>query len=288
MNNIIEQMLSKYEIKNTNDEINALKEIIQEIVLAGLSRGGFFKEAAFYGGTALRIFYGLDRFSEDLDFALLKPDKNFDLSNYFEYIKKELHTYKLNLKVNTKIKSSDSNITSAFLKGNTLEHILKFFPNEENNKYNRILKDLKIKFEVDINPPAGASYEDKYKLLPNPHQIKLYDKESLFAGKIHAILCRNGKTRTKGRDLYDYIFFLANDTKVNIELLKNKLLESNYIRPDETLDINKLKNLLINKFNEIDYEEAKDDVKPFIKNIDTLEIWSKEFFISITEKLKRS
>ena len=191
MNNIIEQMLSKYEIKNTNDEINALKEIIQEIVLAGLSRGGFFKEAAFYGGTALRIFYGLDRFSEDLDFALLKPDKNFDLSNYFEYIKKELHTYKLNLKVNTKIKSSDSNITSAFLKGNTLEHILKFFPNEENNKYNRILKDLKIKFEVDINPPAGASYEDKYKLLPNPHQIKLYDKESLFAGKIHAILCRN-------------------------------------------------------------------------------------------------
>lgn len=288
MNNIIEQMLSKYEIKNTNDEINALKEIIQEIVLAGLSRGGFFKEAAFYGGTALRIFYGLDRFSEDLDFALLKPDKNFDLSNYFEYIKKELHTYKLNLKVNTKIKSSDSNITSAFLKGNTLEHILKFFPNEENNKYNRILKDLKIKFEVDINPPAGASYEDKYKLLPNPHQIKLYDKESLFAGKIHAILCRNLKTRTKGRDLYDYIFFLANDTKVNIELLKNKLLESNYIRPDETLDINKLKNLLINKFNEIDYEEAKDDVKPFIKNIDTLEIWSKEFFISITEKLKRS
>lgn len=288
MNNIIEQMLSKYEIKNTNDEINALKEIIQEIVLAGLSRGGFFKEAAFYGGTALRIFYGLDRFSEDLDFALLKPDKNFDLSNYFEYIKKELHTYKLNLKVNTKIKSSDSNITSAFLKGNTLEHILKFFPNEENNKYNHILKDLKIKFEVDINPPAGASYEDKYKLLPNPHQIKLYDKESLFAGKIHAILCRNWKTRTKGRDLYDYIFFLANDTKVNIELLKNKLLESNYIRPDETLDINKLKNLLINKFNEIDYEEAKDDVKPFIKNIDTLEIWSKEFFISITEKLKRS
>ena len=288
MNNIIEQMLSKYEIKNTNDEINALKEIIQEIVLAGLSRGGFFKEAAFYGGTALRIFYGLDRFSEDLDFALLKPDKNFDLSNYFEYIKKELHTYKLNLKVNTKIKSRNSNITSAFLKGNTLEHILKFFPNEENNKYNRILKDLKIKFEVDINPPAGASYEDKYKLLPNPHQIKLYDKESLFAGKIHDILCRNWKTRTKGRDLYDYIFFLANDTKVNIELLKNKLLQSNYIRPDETLDINKLKNLLINKFNEIDYEEAKDDVKPFIKNIDTLEIWSKEFFISITEKLKRS
>ena len=144
MNNIIEQMLSKYEIKNTTDEINALKEIIQEIVLAGLSRGNFFNEVAFYGGTALRIFYNLDRFSEDLDFALIKPDKNFDLSKYFSYIEKELKAYGINLQINTKVKSIDSNITSAFLKGDTLEHILKFFPNEEGHKYNQILKNLKI------------------------------------------------------------------------------------------------------------------------------------------------
>ena len=128
MNNIIEQMLSKYEIKNTNDEINALKEIIQEIVLSGLSRGNFFDEVAFYGGTALRIFYKLDRFSEDLDFALIAPNKDFDLSKYFSYIEKELKAYGLNLEINTKQKSVDSNITSAFLKGDTLEHILKFFP----------------------------------------------------------------------------------------------------------------------------------------------------------------
>jgi len=286
MNNILTQMLSKYEIHNTNDEINALKEIIQEIVLEGLSRGGFFDEAAFYGGTALRIFYKLDRFSEDLDFALVNPNKDFDLSKYFIYIEKELKAYGLNLEINSKQKSIESNITSAFLKGNTLEHILKFFPNETDHKYASILKDIKIKFEVDINPPSGATYEEQYKLLPSPHQIKLYDKESLLAGKIHAILCRGWKTRAKGRDLYDYIFFLANDTKVNIELIKNKLIESKYINSDSNFDINILKELLINKFNEIDYEEAKEDVIPFIKNVDILNIWSKDFFISITYKLK--
>ena len=285
MNNVIEQMLSKYDIKNTTDEINALKEIIQEIVLSGLSRGNFFNKAAFYGGTALRIFYNLDRFSEDLDFALLEPNQDFDLSKYFTYIEKELKAYGINLEISTKQKSKETNITSAFLKENTLEHILKFFPSEEEHKYNHILKDLKIKFEVDINPPSGATYEDKYKLLPSPHQIKLYDKESLLAGKIHAILCRGWKTRTKGRDLYDYIFFLANDIKVNIELLKNKLIESNYINEKDNLDINKVKELLINKFNEIDFNDAKEDVKPFIKNIESLNIWNKEFFIDITNNL---
>lgn len=285
MNNVIEQMLSKYDIKNTSDEINALKEIIQEIVLSGLSRGGFFNEAAFYGGTALRIFYKLDRFSEDLDFALIKPNKSFDLSKYFIYIEKELKAYGINLEINTKIKSKDTNITSAFLKGDTLEHILKFFPSEKGHKYDEILKDLKIKFEIDINPPQGAKYEDKYKLLPSPHQIKLYDKSSLLAGKIHAILCRGWKSRIKGRDLYDYIFFLATNTKINLELLKNKLVESNYINEKENLDINKVKKLLINRFNEIDYNSAKEDVKPFIKNVDSLNMWSKEFFVSITEEL---
>lgn len=286
MNNVIEQMLSKYDIKNTNDEINALKEIIQEIVLSGLSRGNFFNEGAFYGGTALRIFYNLDRFSEDLDFALLKPDKNFDISKYFSYIEKELMAYGINLHISKKEKNVESNISSAFLKGDTLELILKFFPNEEEHKYNNILKQLKVKFEIDINPASGATYEDKFKLLPSPHQIKLYDKSSLLAGKIHAILCRGWKTRIKGRDLYDYVFFLANDINVNMELLKNKLVESEYIKSKDKFDIHVLKRILINKFNEIDYNEAKADVIPFIKNVDSLNIWSKKFFISITEKLK--
>ena len=285
MNNIITQMLAKYEIKNVDDEINALKEIIQEIVLSGLSRGNFFDVAAFYGGTALRIFHHLDRFSEDLDFALIEANSDFQLSSYFPYIERELKAYGLNLEVSTKKKINESNITSAVVRGGTLEHILKFFPNRENNQYNYLLKKIKIKFEVDINPPSGANYEYKYKLLPSPHQIRVYDMPSLFAGKIHAILCRNWEIRVKGRDLYDYVFFLANHTSVNLELIKNKLIASNYIDPNSSFDILVLKKLLIAKFSMIDYKEAKEDVLPFIKDFQSLNLWSQDFFCNITEDL---
>lgn len=284
MNSVLQIMLSKYKIKNTIDETNAMKEIIQEIVLSGLSRGGFFDEAAFYGGTALRIFYGLNRFSEDLDFALLKPNPNFDLSKYFSFIEKEVQAYGLNLTVSEKIKTKDSNITSAFLKGDTKEHILMFFPNE-NMQNTTPLKNIKIKFEVDINPPAGVKYEIKYKLLPSPHQVRLYDESSLFAGKIHAILCRNWQYRTKGRDLYDYVFYISKNAKVNIELVKEKLIDSNVLSRDDEFTIDTLKKLLNNKFEEIDYSDAKDDVIMFIEDKDSLSLWSKDFFEQITKNL---
>ncbi len=284
MNNILNQMLEKYEIKNIQDETNAMKEIIQEIVICGLSRGNFFNEAAFYGGTALRIFYGLNRFSEDLDFSLIKPNSNFDLTKYFTYIEKEVQAYGLNLKVIEKEKSKETNILSAFLKGDTKEHILIFFDN--NIKNSNSMKNIKIKFEVDINPPLGANYELRYKLLPSPHQVRLYDKSSLFAGKIHAVLCRNWKSRTKGRDLYDYIFFLSKDIGVNLELIKSKLIQSNVISENEEFNLDILKEMLIKKFSEINYTDAKEDIIPFIKDTSSLDLWNDKFFIEITQNLK--
>jgi len=284
MNSVLKNMLDKYNIRNSIDETNAMKEIIQEIVICGLSRGGFFNEAAFYGGTALRIFYGLNRFSEDLDFALLDPNKEFDLSKYFSYIEKEVQAYGLNLTITTKEKNKDSNIVSAFLKGDTKEHILMFFPNE-NMENTTSLKSIKIKFEVDVNPPAGANYDLKYKLLPSPHQVRIYDEPSLFAGKIHAILCRNWGYRTKGRDLYDYIFYLAKGTKVNLELLKEKLINSNVIKRDDEFSIDTLKEMLNKKFEEIDFTDAKEDVITFIEDIDSLNLWNSEFFIEISKNI---
>lgn len=285
MNSVLNNMLAKYDIKNTTDEINAMKEIIQEIVICGLSRGGFFNEAAFYGGTALRIFYGLNRFSEDLDFALLKPNRDFDLSKYFPFIEKEVMAYGLNLNIITKEKTKDSNILSAFLKGDTKEHIFIFFPNE-NMKNTTSLKNIKIKFEVDVNPPSGATYEFKYKLLPSPHQVRLYDEASQFAGKIHAILCRNWNYRTKGRDLYDYIFYLSKETKVNLKLIKSKLVESEAITEDSEFNIDILKELLNNKFKEINYTVAKEDVIAFIEDTDSLNLWNEDFFMDITKRLE--
>lgn len=285
MNNVLEQMLSKYEVKNIQDETNALKEIIQEIVLCGLSRGGFFLEAAFYGGTALRIFYGLNRFSEDLDFALLKPDKDFDLTKFFPYIEKEANAYGLNLTISKKDKGKETNIQSAFLKGDTKQHLLTFFPKDNIFKEDRLLKDIKIKFEVDVNPPSGANYEFKYKLLPSLHEVRLYDEASLFAGKIHAILCRNWHLRTKGRDLYDYIFYLSKNIKVNLELVKNKLVDSGCFDKEENLTIDKLKLMLNEKFKNINYNDAKEDVIPFINDLDSLKFWNETFFIEITKNL---
>lgn len=286
MQQVLNQMLSKYKINNIEDKKNAIKEVVQEIVLCGLSRGGFFKEAAFYGGTALRIFYNLDRFSEDLDFSLVTQDPNFDLTKYFPYIENETRSLGLDFSVQEKIKSIDSNIKSAFLKGNTKEHIMTFYENGDDTKF--ISKDelIRIKFEVDINPPVGATYETKFGLLPSPYQVKLYDLPSLFAGKIHACLCRNWKSRVKGRDFYDYVFFLSIGAKVNLQNLKAKLVQSKFIDENFDFTIDNLKSLLNERFENLNIEQAKQDVLPFVKDKTKLDIWSVEFFKEITKTLK--
>lgn len=288
MQQVLTQMLSKYRITDITDKKNAIKEIVQEIVLCGLSRGGFFKEAAFYGGTALRIFYGLNRFSEDLDFSLISPNVDFNLSKFFPYIENETNSLGLNFSVTEKEKSVDFNVKSAFLKGNTKEHILAFYETADNGNIIDKNEVIKIKFEVDVNPPAGATYETKFGLLPSPYQVKLYDKSSLFAGKIHACLCRNWKSRVKGRDFYDYVFFLATGAQVNLENLKAKLVQSNFIAEDYDLSIKNLKELLNRRFSDMDFNQAKEDVLPFIKDKSELDLWSKEFFTGITENLVAS
>lgn len=286
MNTVIKDMIMKYEIENQKDEVNALKQVLQEIILSGLAKGGFFKEAAFYGGTALGIFYGLGRFSEDLDFALLKPNKKFDLTKYFECVENELRIYGFNLVVGTKTKSNWTNIESAFVKGDTKEIILDCFP-DDTLKTDGKMKETKIKFEVDIDPPAGAKYELQSKIAPLYHEVKLYDLPSLYAGKLHAVLARNWKTRTKGRDLYDFVFYVQKEIPVNMELLKNKLIASGNLKEDEKFDLAKLKKMLKNKFEQIDFEDAKKDVERFLKaDSRELEPWSKEMFINITEFVK--
>lgn len=286
MNAVIEQMLKPYEAQTLYDKENAIKEVVQEIVLCGLSRAGFFQPAAFYGGTALRIFYGLDRFSEDLGFSLKAPDANFDLAAYLPTLDKEVRSYGLNFKIEEKEKSVDSAVKSAFLKGNTKEHILMFYADERLAPSIASSKLIKVKFEVDTNPPAFATFERKYRLLPIPYEINLYDMPSLFAGKIHAVICRSWKTRVKGRDLYDFVFYLSRGTSVNLRHLGARLAQSDFIEADKTISLDDVKNMLYTRFEKIDFEQAKQDVLPFIRNLDTLALWSADFFKGITESLK--
>ena len=285
MNNTIETMLNKYRIENKNDKENAIKEIVQEIVLAGLSRGGFFDKAVFYGGTCLRIFHNLDRFSEDLDFALLNRDPNFNIENYFPSIKKELLAFGLEIEVSKKNKNKEGNdIQSAFVKGNTQMLVMTFFPNEPTRD---IISNqtIKIKFEIDTDNPLGGVVETKYNLLPSPYEVKVFDEATLFAGKIHAIICRDYKNRVKGRDYYDYLFYCARNTKINLVYLENKLKNSGKISNSASLDIGLVKKMLKDKFETLDYEAAKKDVSSFISDASSLEIWGKELFLSTLDKL---
>ena len=285
MNSIIDEMLKKYSAETIDEKKNAIKEIIQEIVLCGLSRAKFFDKAAFFGGTALRIFYGLDRFSEDLDFSLKKPDKDFDLSSYFPILEKEVRAFGLNLKVEEKQKTADSDVKSAFLKGNTKEHLLLFYANEDFSSGINRDEVLRIKFEVDTNPPSGAGYEYKYSLKPAPYEATLYDLPSLFAGKVHAVLCRGWKNRIKGRDLYDYVFYLQRGAALNMENLKQKLIQSEAWKKDDALTLEEVKKMLCERFDGIDFEKAKDDVKEFIKDKAALDVWSRDFFKAITNRI---
>ena len=286
MNSVISEMLKKYQTTGLTDKKNAIKEIMQEIVLCGLSRAGFFKKAAFYGGTALRIFYGLDRFSEDLDFSLISPDPEFDLSAYFPTLKKELASYGLNVEIAEKEKTHDSAIRSAFLKGNTKEHILLFYASDSIANEIAHNESIRIKFEVDTNPPTGANVEHKYRLLPAPYEITLYDAPSLFAGKAHAVICRAWKNRVKGRDLYDYVFYLSRGVSLNICHLKARLVQSGVWKEEDAFTVEDAKRLLCARFDSIDYEQAKEDVKPFVKDTAALDLWGADFFKQITEMLK--
>ncbi len=283
---IIEQMINKYNPITLGDKKNAIKEVLQEVVLAGLSKTDFFNHAAFYGGTALRIFYGMDRFSEDLDFTLLVADDDFDMRKYFKPISDVVSSIGLNFEVSKKDKTLHSNIDSAFIKGNTKETIITIYPNSVDAS--RIIHNEKIiiKFEVDVNPPLYAKTEIKFRLLPFPYQVRVYDKTSLFAGKIHAVIARSWKNRIKGRDLYDYVYYLSLEAKVNLKHLEARLKQTKTI--DENIKLSKdfLINILEKRFDEIDYDIAKSDVRPFIKDQATLDLWSNNFFKSITEQIK--
>ena len=285
MSAVIDQMLKNYPVGNIYDRKNAMKEIMQEIILCGLSRADFFKKAAFYGGTALRIFHGLDRFSEDLDFSLETGELDFDLASYFPVLEKEVRSFGLNVEIQEKKKTKESTIRSAFLKGSTKEHLLLFYADEKAAGNVSRNEAVRIKLEVDVDPPAFATFEHKYRLLPVPYEVKMYDMPSLFAGKIHAVICRAWQNRIKGRDLYDYVFYLSRSASVNQKHLRERLIDSRYIAADAGCSLNEIKKMLAERFERIDYAQARRDVQPFIRDISVLDIWNADFFQQITDGL---
>jgi hypothetical protein len=286
-------MLNKYDLTK-DDPFEALREILQEIVLYALSDAGFFKCAVFYGGTALRILYGLPRFSEDLDFSLIKPDPTFDLSKYEKAVIEKLVAYGFESNIETKIKENKP-IQSAFLKGNTLKHLIAINAPDDIVKTFHSRKILKIKFEVDTEPPINFQDEEKLHLLPSPFMIRTMTPSSLFAGKMHAILCRSWQTRPKGRDWYDLVWYIQRGYEVDLFHLATRLVQGcNALEkidekiPSSIDEYTKelVQSLLVKRIETLDIELAKDDVKRFISDESELNIWSKDFFKSIATMIK--
>lgn len=281
----IEIMLDKYNCKSLADYKNAIKEIIQEIALLGLWRSKFFEKASFYGGTALRIFHQLGRFSEDLDFSLLMKDSHFTLEKYNEAIIAELNAFGFEVEIITKSKSFKSSIDTVLLKANTKLQLLSILAPQQIVDIVHNQEKISIKMELDVDPPLNFNTESKLLLNPIPFEVNVFQLPDLFATKIHALLCRNWKTRVKGRDWFDLIFYIARSVPLRIKHLETRLIKSNDWNSNKHLSENEIINLLTEKIDAVDFDLAKNDVQPFIADYESLNLWSQSFFNNLIQKI---
>jgi predicted nucleotidyltransferase component of viral defense system len=278
-------MLERYERRSTSDHVNALREIFQEIALCGLWRAKFHEKAAFCGGTALRVLHGLDRFSEDMDFSLLAPDERFDLTPYCRFIEDELSAWGFTVTVEAKAKTARSAVESAFLKANTREQLLLIDAGDEVAAAIHGQRRLKIKIEVDTDPPPGFSTETRFLLQPIPFSVRVYDPPSLFAGKVHALLCRDWRSRVKGRDWYDFVWYVGRRTRLDLTHLEARMRQSGHYSEAEALDESTFRALLSNKVAELDVADARSDVERFLSVPSAVDVWSREFFSAVAERV---
>jgi len=281
MNEIIKERFRTYHPKTVEQEKDALREIIQEIALLGLWRAKFFEHAAFYGGTALRILYGLDRFSEDLDFTLLVPQANFKLQPYCNSVREELAAYGFTVEVEAQDKKTQTATESAFIKADTVVHLIKV-----GAKFKAIKGELlKVKFEVDTSPALDFQTEVKQFFWPQAFSVNTCNLPSLFAGKLHATFCRERISNVKGRDFYDLIWYVGRGTKPNLQYLEAKLRQSGNWPKDQAFNSQGFGKWAVAKIESLDIAAAKRDVERFVPDQRVLDGWSHELFIAAIERI---
>lgn len=278
---LIQTRLKSYRCRTAQEEEQALREMTQEVILAALGRTEFFSNVAFLGGTSLRILYGLNRFSEDLDFALLKPFAKFELQPFLVKVKEELKAYGFKLEILDRSRA-DNIVQKAFLKDDSIGRVLQL----QHLQANRSMKKISIKLEVDTNPPLGAVVEAKILNFPFLSSMAAYELPSLYAGKLHALLCRE---YIKGRDWYDFLWYVARQCPINLPLLQAALYQAGPWK-NTHLDVNLewVRRSLRTKINTIDWKQAVLDVQRFLKpeEIPSLSLWSKDIFTSQVDQIQ--
>jgi len=278
MNHAIQNMLKGYRCETRPQYERALKEILQELALVGLWRAHFFEHAAFYGGTALRILYGLDRFSEDLDFTLLNRDNNFSLNLYNTAIRNELESYGFDVVVESKEKVWQTAVQSAFIKTNTLGELLKIEIPANLIKGFHPQAQLKIKIEIDTDPTPAYRTETRFLKTPLNIGIRGVILEDIFAGKMHALLFREWKGRVKGRDWYDWLWLIRKGVKLDLKRLSIHLQASGFLNSEKSLTTRELEQLMFDKIESLDLDSAINDIRPFVSDPAQIADWSKEMF----------
>ena len=269
--NIYDQMVAEYQQQESTSTPNVEQEVMQKIALAGLSRGGFFKHAAFYGGTCLRLFHQLPRYSEDMDFTLREKNSDIHLEDFFPYIIEEFHLAGHEVVIQKKDKKMFERVESAFLKENTEVFDIKF----------QTKKTVKVKIEMDTDP--SLVFETEYLPLSRPYLfvVRCVALPDLYAGKMHALLYRNWKTKVKGRDWYDFQWYIANRVPLNFEHLQKRIREFN----DEDITKERFMEMLHEKLSTTDMESVKQDVRGLIFNQHELDIWSNDYFLKLADMM---
>jgi len=283
MNSALTTLVARRNPHSFSEYDRALREVAQEFMLLGLWRGKFFEKAAFYGGTALRLLYGLDRFSEDLDFSLLKADPDFLFDQYFDAIRRELTA--LGLDVELERRDKDTSIESAFHKMNTKKALVLIGVPASLSAYTAGNRLIRVKFEVDVDPPAGFGTETRLLSEPSPIGVRAYTGQSMFAGKFHALLARSWKDRVKGRDWYDLVFFVGRGLPLDLGYLQSRL-EASGAWTGGVLTVDEARDMLHRKIDKLNIEAAREDVSRFIPIPSDLDLWSREFFHHIADKMK--
>lgn len=281
---MIKEWIEEYKPQNTEEAKAALREIMQEVALAGLQRSGFFEKAAFYGGTALRIFHGLNRFSEDLDFSLLEADPEFSFEPHFESIITEFEAIGMKVSIKEKKKTNQTNIDSAFLKSETVWKELTLDSIIPQAGIGSSV-NIKIKLEVDREPPLGFETEEKLLLRPFSFYVKCFTLPNLFAGKLHALLFRKWGTRVKGRDWYDFEWYVRKGVQLNLQHFLLRAQDSGDWTAT-TISKEQVIQLIKDRIDSVSFDAIKEDIVRFIADNTVLDIWSPEYFKTLTDKIR--
>ena len=271
-NEIYDNMLSAYGATTEQERRNAIFEVNQQVILAGLYNGGFFDMAAFYGGTCLRIFQGLQRFSEDMDFSLLVSDDKFDFTKYFQPIIDEFAIVGREVEIKKKDKKGFGKVESAFLKDNTDVYDVSFQTD----------KSIKIKIEVDTQPPLNFRTEQKLLLQPHSFMTRCFTLPDLFAGKMHALVYRGWKNRVKGRDWYDFEWYVRHNVPLDFAHLAERVRQFNNEEIGREAFMAQLKDRLASA----NINQVKNDVLPFVRNPKELDIWSNDYFVQLADMIR--